>query len=123
MNDQNKTDDSELVMYIVVREEIAMSTGKTSAQVGHAVQYALMDRYESSVPKNIAEPWMNSGSTKIVLRASDSEFERAKRETQHALVVRDAGRTELEPETETALAVWPTKKSERPTILKRLRLL
>ena len=92
---------------IVARRDIGMGEGKLAAQVAHASLMAFQD----AGPK-AQSAWKGEGQTKIVLGA-DSEAELfeladvAKREGLPHAVVRDAGRTQLDPGTVTALAVGP----------------
>lgn len=92
---------------IVARADLGMGEGKLAAQVAHASLQA----YEDAEGAQQRE-WKGSGQKKIVLRA-DSEaalFELSEKanveRVPHALI-RDAGHTELEPGTATALAVGP----------------
>jgi PTH2 family peptidyl-tRNA hydrolase len=92
---------------IVARADLGMGEGKLAAQVAHASLQAFEDA-DSTARDN----WKGSGQKKIVLQA-DSEsalFELAERASVEGLpqsVVRDAGHTQLDPETATALAVGP----------------
>ncbi|ESS04843.1 MAG: peptidyl-tRNA hydrolase [uncultured archaeon A07HR67] len=92
---------------IVARRDLGMGEGKLAAQVAHAS----LSAYEDTGRRARTE-WKGSGQKKVVLGA-DSEsqlFELAdKADTQGVpyAVVRDAGHTELEPGTVTALAVGP----------------
>jgi PTH2 family peptidyl-tRNA hydrolase len=92
---------------IVARADLGMGEGKFAAQVAHASLSAHEDADERA-----RREWKGDGQKKVVLQANgESEiFELADAaETQglpHA-VVRDAGHTQLEPGTVTALAVGP----------------
>jgi PTH2 family peptidyl-tRNA hydrolase len=92
---------------IVARADLGMGEGKLAAQVAHASLQA----YEEADGKTQRE-WKGSGGKKIVLQ-TDGEatlFELADRAGRDSLphaVVRDAGHTQLEPGTVTALAVGP----------------
>ena len=92
---------------IVARTDIGMGTGKLAAQVAHAS----LSAYEDADRRTQTE-WKGSGQTKVVLKG-DSEstlFELAdlaEREGVPHAIVRDAGRTQLDPGTVTALAVGP----------------
>jgi PTH2 family peptidyl-tRNA hydrolase len=92
---------------IVVRTDIGMGTGKLAAQVAHASLSAYEDTDERT-----RTAWKGGGQKKIVLKA-DSEsrlFELADAADREGLpnaVVRDAGHTQLEPGTVTALAIGP----------------
>jgi len=92
---------------IVARADLGMSEGKLAAQVAHAS----LSAYEDATASTRKE-WKGSGQKKIVLQVDGESqlFELAdKAETEgiaHA-IVRDAGHTQLEPGTVTALAVGP----------------
>ncbi|MFB6303262.1 MAG: peptidyl-tRNA hydrolase Pth2 [Haloferacaceae archaeon] len=92
---------------IVARTDIGMGAGKLAAQVAHASLSAYEDADERS-----RRAWRGEGEKKVVLRAeSESEVfaladEADRADLPHA-VVRDAGHTELDPGTVTALAVGP----------------
>jgi peptidyl-tRNA hydrolase len=58
---------------------------------------------------------------KIVLGASDQEFEQVKLENPLHFLVIDLGYTQVEPNTETCLALWPMRMSARSPILTKLR--
>jgi PTH2 family peptidyl-tRNA hydrolase len=97
---------------IVARADLGMGEGKLAAQVAHASLQA----YEDAGKRSRRE-WKGEGQKKVVLRAdSESElFELAERADvdglPHALV-RDAGHTQLEPGTTTALAVGPARDDQ-----------
>jgi PTH2 family peptidyl-tRNA hydrolase len=92
---------------IVARTDIGMGRGKLAAQVAHASLSAYEDTDSPTRTK-----WKGSGQTKVVLKV-DSErtlFELADRAERDGLphaIIRDAGRTQLDPGTVTALAVGP----------------
>lgn len=68
--------------------------------------------------------WMKSSFRKVVLRASDKEWEKIKEELKDSiLIVRDAGLTEVEPGSETVIGVWPMRKSQRSKTIQRLQVL
>ncbi|MFW5956193.1 MAG: peptidyl-tRNA hydrolase Pth2 [Halorhabdus sp.] len=95
---------------IVARADLNMGAGKLAAQVAHASLMA----YEAA-DSRVQSEWKGSGQKKIVLRA-DSEaqvFELAdvaQREGLAHAVVRDAGHTELEPGTVSAVAIGPARE-------------
>jgi PTH2 family peptidyl-tRNA hydrolase len=94
---------------IVARKDLGMGEGKLAAQVAHASLMAYEDADEST-----RSAWKGEGQKKVVLRAdSESELfelaEKAKTERLPHAVVRDAGHTELEPGTASALAVGPAR--------------
>ena len=92
---------------IVARRDLGMGTGKLAAQVAHASLSAHEDADDRT-----RTAWKGEGQRKVVLRAeSESElFELADAAERAGLpnaVVRDAGHTQLDPGTVTALAVGP----------------
>ena len=94
---------------IVVRTDIGMGEGKLAAQVAHASLSAYQD-----AGKRARKKWQGEGQKKVVLKG-DSEgqlFELADKADKEGLpyaVVRDAGHTQLDPGTVTALAVGPAR--------------
>jgi len=84
-----------------------MGQGKLAAQVAHAS----LSAYEETGTKARKE-WKGGGQKKVVLKADgeDQIFELAEKARAEGLphaVVRDAGHTQLDPGTVTALAVGP----------------
>ncbi|WP_435180020.1 peptidyl-tRNA hydrolase Pth2 [Halorussus sp. AFM4] len=92
---------------IVARTDIGMGQGKLAAQVAHAS----LSAYEDTGTK-ARKKWKGGGQKKVVLKADGEEqiFELAEKARAEGLphaVVRDAGHTQLDPGTVTALAVGP----------------
>jgi PTH2 family peptidyl-tRNA hydrolase len=92
---------------IVARTDIGMGKGKLAAQVAHASLQAYEDADSST-----RSSWKSGGQKKIVLKGkSESQLQeladKARREGLPYALVRDAGHTQLEPGTVTALAVGP----------------
>ena len=125
-----------IFMYCVVRRSLNLSAGKVGGQCGHAVHYLMRAYHNIWTPipeaeleahharRALTEKWDASPSHgKIILGATDSEFERVKLENPHHFLVVDLGHTEVEPNTETTIGLWPMHKSQRSGLLKRLRLL
>jgi len=124
------------VMYLIVHESLGMSGGKTAAQTGHAVGMLFQQFYGVKLKQlnpdvnfyrdNDFEHWLRDSYRKIVLKASDKEWNKLKTELPRyttMVMVRDAGLTEIEPGSETVIGVWPMKKSEAPKMIKRLQVL
>jgi PTH2 family peptidyl-tRNA hydrolase len=94
---------------IAARTDVGMGQGKLAAQVAHASLMA----YEDADRKAKSE-WKGSGQKKVVLKVDGESAvfelaERADREGLPHAVVRDAGHTQLEPGTVTAIAVGPAR--------------
>ncbi|MFB6143046.1 MAG: peptidyl-tRNA hydrolase Pth2 [Halorientalis sp.] len=92
---------------IVARADLGMGEGKLAAQVAHAS----LSAYEDAAGPD-QRAWKGEGGKKVVLRAEGEAAlfalaDDAEREGLPHAVVRDAGHTELEPGTVTALAVGP----------------
>ena len=124
---QNLSNPQEYKMVIVVRNDLKMSIGKTAAQVGHAV----LGAYQRSMNKNalLVNNWQNfSGQAKIVLQVnSEKELndieDNAKKNGLVTCLIRDAGRTEVEPNTPTCCAIGPDIVSNIDKITGNLKLL
>ena len=94
---------------IVARADLGMGEGKLAAQVAHASLMASED-----ADRRDRSEWKGSGQKKVVLQAdSGSELfelaDKADREGVPYAVVRDAGHTQLDPGTASALAVGPAR--------------
>ena len=124
---QNLSHPQEYKMVIVVRNDLKMTIGKTAAQVGHAV----LGAYQRSMNKNalLVNNWQNfSGQAKIVLQVnSEKELndieDNAKKNGLVTCLIRDAGRTEVEPNTPTCCAIGPDIVSNIDKITGNLKLL
>lgn len=135
------------VLYLIVNSSLGMSIGKTAAQVSHGVgilyeefarinrkyqdncQFGISIEDENTQNSKILEENFNSFALwkadchrKVVLQANQEQWEELKIEFTE-FIVRDAGFTELKPNTETVIAVWPMLKSKAPDSIKKLKLL
>ena len=108
---------------IAVRTDLGMGDGKLAAQVAHASLKAY-ERADSSD----SEEWKRTGATKVVVKVnSEDELLELEREARaanlpHALV-RDAGRTQIESGTATALGVGPAADENVDAVTGDLKLL
>ena len=92
---------------IVARADLGMGKGKLAAQVAHAS----LSAYQDASPKT-TRAWQGEGQKKVVLKGeSEGQLfelaDKAEREGLPNAIIRDAGHTQLEPGTVTALAVGP----------------
>jgi len=97
---------------IVARTDLGMGQGKLAAQVAHAA----LSAYEDADDRT-RRAWKGEGQKKVVLEGSGERelFELADAAERSGLphaIVRDAGHTQLEPGTVTALAVGPGDDDE-----------
>lgn len=107
-------------MYILVNGDIEMSPAKTAVQVGHAVESYIMENKDSELLKEHFE----TGQTKIVLDCSEKILEKYA-EQYPKYTVRDAGKTELDPNTLTCVCVGiydSEDKDSIPKAIQRMRL-
>lgn len=110
-NSNNNYNQNQFKMTIAVRKDLNMSTGKIAAQVGHGV----LNTYKLAVNthSDYVKLWENySGSAKIVLSVNSLKEitelgELAKKENLPFSIITDAGRTEIEPNTITVIAIGP----------------
>jgi PTH2 family peptidyl-tRNA hydrolase len=108
---------------LVLRDDIRMSCGKKCAQAAHAS----IGAYERA-DKTIKKKWLDEGQKKVVLKAPS---ERALHELKviaeragiAAVLIQDAGMTEIPPGTVTALGLGPAKNEELDRITGTLSLL
>ena len=108
------------VLYLLVDRSLKMRQGKACAQVGHACILTALKYSDKTLFYN----WVDSGQTKIVLKCQSEDLDRAEEEfKEDAIVVRDFGRTELEPNTRTVVALPLRRKDEIPSWIKELPLL
>jgi len=110
---------------IVIRRDLKIGKGKMAAHVAHAslAAYRKAQRKDS----DLVEEWMAGGEKKIVVYvASESEmlelFEKVKRRAIPCELIRDAGLTQIEPGTITALGIGPWEDRELDELTGHLKL-
>jgi PTH2 family peptidyl-tRNA hydrolase len=108
---------------IVVRTDLGMGTGKLAAQVAHASL-----RAADAAPETDSSAWRDGGAKKVVLTAdSDAQLFRLAEAADRAglpnAVIRDAGHTQLDPNTVTALGVGPAGEAAVDEVTGDLSLL
>ena len=94
---------------IVIRKDLNLSIGKTAVQVAHASLAAYI-----KTGKILRYKWEKEGAKKVVLQVnSEIELkdlhEKAKRRGLAAVLIKDAGLTEIPAGRITALAIGPEK--------------
>jgi PTH2 family peptidyl-tRNA hydrolase len=92
---------------IVARADLGMGRGKLAAQVAHASLQA----YEATDDRT-AKTWKGDGAKKVVLKVEDERSlldlaDEARAQGLPHAVVRDAGHTQLDAGTVTALGIGP----------------
>ncbi len=121
---------AELKQVIVVRTDLKMGKGKLAAQVAHGAVEAVLTILESGRPEWLEwlREWRRQGQKKVVVRVgSEDELLRVLREARElglpAVLVVDAGRTQLEPGTKTVVAIGPAPADRVDRVTGRLKLL
>jgi len=107
---------------IVLRKDLEMSVGKKCVQSCHAC----LGSYKNS-KKSIIKKWKLEGQKKVVLEVNSKEelfklFKKVKKEKIPCFLVEDAGLTELEPGTVTALGIGPDKEEKIDRVTGSLKL-
>ncbi|XP_055859110.1 peptidyl-tRNA hydrolase 2, mitochondrial [Episyrphus balteatus] len=111
---------------LLVRADIKMSKGKTAAQCSHAS--ILCYQRSQKVNASALESWCIWGQPKIVLKVDSLEEILQIRDEAHkanvvAEIVKDAGRTQLEPGTATVLGIGPDEGEKIDKLVRHLKLL
>lgn len=97
---------------IVIRADLKMSKGKTSAQCCHAA-VSVLDKTD----KKVLAAWKREGQKKIIVKAKNEQQLYELKATCDKLklpnyLIVDAGLTELAPGTPTALGIGPEKEEK-----------
>lgn len=97
---------------IIVRGDLKISKGKLAVQVAHAAVTAFYESIKHK--KKIVVEWLRNHQPKIVLKArSEPElieiYNKAIGEGLVAVLIKDAGLTELPPGTTTCVGIGPDK--------------
>ena len=108
---------------ILIRNDLDMSEGKKCVQTAHAS----LGAYKRS-DKKIIKKWELEGQKKVVLEIDSKKkildlYRELKKEKISCFLVEDAGLTELEPGTVTALGIGPGREETLDKITGKLKLL
>ncbi len=108
---------------IAVRKDLKLSRGKLAAQAAHAS----LDAYRRADGK-VRQAWEQEGSKKVVvgvdgLRELEELHRKARTFRFPCALIRDAGRTEVEPGTVTALGIGPVRESDADRLTGNLKML
>ena len=131
---QEHSPENPLVVYTVLRSSLNLVPGKVAIQCQHITQ-RFMETYfkamllETKIHDITKEhnhvsrttAFLKDGSQKVLLQATEEEYEEVKKQCEVCSCVRDAGKNgHVEPGTETLLVLWPVLKSEAPKIIQSL---
>jgi len=108
---------------IVIRNDLEMSSGKKCAQSCHAC----LGSFEKT-PEAIRKAWKGEGEKKVVLEIGSKKeilglFKKSKELGIACFLVKDAGMTELDPGTITALGIGPDKEERINKVTGSVKLL
>jgi len=108
---------------ILIRIDLKMGKGKIASQSAHASIAAFL-----KTDKKIREEWIDEGMKKVVLKVSSEKelkdfVKLTKKENITAAIINDAGLTQIEPGTATALGIGPADDDKIDKITGKLKLL
>ncbi|MEK6953919.1 MAG: peptidyl-tRNA hydrolase Pth2 [Candidatus Micrarchaeota archaeon] len=111
---------------IIVRADLEMGKGKIAAQASHASVEGYIETAVRDPEK--AEEWWRGGQKKIVLKVQSeremAELKRAAKEKNLlAIIIRDAGLTQIKPGTATAMVIGPDEEGRIDAVTGKLKLL
>lgn len=113
-------------MILVVRNDLRMGKGKIAAQCGHAA----VGTYQSAIKRSpqLVRAWESSGCAKVAVRVENetelmSILRRARDASLTTCLIRDAGRTQIEPNSKTVLGIGPAPCREIDQVTGHLKLL
>ncbi|XP_065085736.1 probable peptidyl-tRNA hydrolase 2 [Ochlerotatus camptorhynchus] len=116
----------EYKMILVVRNDLKMGKGKIAAQCGHAAVGA----FEGALKKtpSVLRKWQHTGQAKIAVKVENEQqlmevYRTAKANNLNCCLIRDAGRTQIEPNSKTVLAIGPAPNQVIDMITGHLKLL
>ncbi len=110
---------------IVVRKDLGMSCGKLAVQVAHASLEAA-EEARKRIP-DVYKKWREEGAKKVVVQVDNEDeligiYQDALKRELIAVLIRDAGLTELEPGTLTAVGIGPHENELMDKVTGRLKL-
>jgi len=111
---------------IILRTDLKMSVGKKVAQGCHASVIAVENARKMT--PSVLGSWGNEGQRKVALKVKSEEelievYQFAKSMHLPCCIIQDAGLTQLEPGTKTAVGIGPAHSSEIDKITRELKLL
>lgn len=113
-------------MVLVVRTDLNMSKGKIAAQCSHAAVGAF-EKAQMKDPVSL-QMWQNDGQAKVAVKTDSLEemkeiADSAKKLGLITSMIRDAGRTQIAPNSITVLGVGPAPKEVIDQLTGHLKLL
>ncbi|MCD6227383.1 peptidyl-tRNA hydrolase [Candidatus Micrarchaeota archaeon] len=110
---------------IIVRTDLNMKRGKIAAQASHAAVTAML-KTEKIAPE-VVKQWLKEGQKKVVLKVSSEKelinIYKIVSKSVPAVVIRDAGRTQIAPDTVTCIGIGPWYDDILDKLTSHLKLL
>jgi PTH2 family peptidyl-tRNA hydrolase len=103
-----------------------MGKGKMAAQACHASIQAYL--HAQKISPSAVMYWMNEGQKKVVLKVNSEKelleiFRDVNIDGLPCSLIRDAGKTQIEPGSLTAVGIGPEKEDKISKVTKNLKLL
>ena len=121
---QKELTEEPYVLYVIVNKSLPMKSGKIASQVGHAIQK--ITEYCMVHEKKLWSYYCSNNYAKIVLKINDEnkllDILNDLKDVHKAYVV-DEGRTQITPNSVTAIGFIPMLKKNAPECIKQLKLL
>ena len=107
---------------ILVRQDLKLPKGKLAAQCSHASVNCIF-----KTNKELLERWKTEGAKKIILKVKDKEEllkykKQAEKNKLKTALIKDAGKTVLEPGTITCLGIGPDREEKIDEITGKLKM-
>lgn len=123
---RKKPEPEKIKQVIIIRSDLKMGKGKIAAQASHASVLATLEAMKHN--KNWYDRWSREGMGKIVVKVNTEEdlnlvFQKGSKEKLPRSLINDAGYTQLEPGTATAVALGPAPEVLIDPITKDLKLM
>lgn len=118
--------DEEYKIVVLVRTDLDMGKGKIAAQVGHAsVELALRAQ---KMDRKAFDTWMSNGQRKVVLKVANKDemiryMNEARSSGLYTCMITDAGRTQVDPGSQTCVGIGPAPESEIDKVTGSLKML
>ncbi|SMN20616.1 similar to Saccharomyces cerevisiae YBL057C PTH2 One of two (see also PTH1) mitochondrially-localized peptidyl-tRNA hydrolases [Maudiozyma saulgeensis] len=121
----------EVRMALVIRTDLKMEKGKVAAQCAHAAlgcfRLIATDPSKKSYNPVLTNRWLHGGQAKITLKCQNKEmmdelYAKALSLDVNAVVIHDAGRTQIAAGSATVLGIGPAPKSVLDQITGDLKL-
>jgi PTH2 family peptidyl-tRNA hydrolase len=115
------------VLYVVINNDLNMGKGKIAAQVAHVVEDIIEELVRAEIfgakKKKFLDDyksWKVNGRTKIILKGSQQDLQELCK-LDEARYIRDAGKTQINEGSLTAVGFFPSKTKKE--LLKNFKLL